>query len=676
MNSLIRKVSVNIFSLHRYTKIAIATISDVILCVLCTWLAFGVRSQYWLAIKPEIEQSILFVDLNFSSLLVSAMIAIPIFWLFGLYRTIFRYTGFSIFFTILMSTFVYGVLYYTITVYSTQVVPRPIGFFQPMLLFFAVLTSRLAIKYIFARSLSFKNPYKKRKVLVYGAGDAGRQLVTSLENSPEFKVVGFLDDNSQFHKQILLGQTVYSPKKLERLIKSENISLVFLALPTIGRSERNKIIEKLNRYKLTVKTLPSISEIVDGRITVSDIKDLNIDDLLNREKVKPDIKLLSKNINLKTVLVTGAGGSIGSELCRQIIKLRPNKLIILELNEFALYKIYEELVVTNKNLKIISLLANVQDQTKLEMILETFKVDTIYHAAAYKHVPLVEENICEGVKNNVFGTLAITKASVKKNVSNLVLISSDKAVRPTNIMGASKRLSELCMQGIFNANKNLTTSFSIVRFGNVLESSGSVIPKFKRQIKEGGPVTLTHKDVTRYFMTITEAAELVIQAGAMGEKSEVFVLDMGESIKIKNLINKMINLSGFTVKDNNNPSGDIEIKITGLRPGEKLYEELLIGDDPMKTNHPKILMTNEPFIPFDQLEKELNNLKILLNENDAENTKILLDKLLKNYKSNSNLIDHIYGEKLLNKKYEQNSDSSIIESNKNADNFGVIKLIK
>jgi FlaA1/EpsC-like NDP-sugar epimerase len=676
MTSFIKKISKNIFFLHRYSKRAIAITSDAILCALCTWLAFVVRSEYWLSIEPAIDKSILFDDLSLNSLLLSIIIAIPIFWSFGLYRTIFRYTGFSIFFTILKSSIVYGVLYCAIAVYSVQIVPRPIGFSQPILLFFAILTSRLTIKSIFTGSVGLNNNFNKKNVLVYGAGDAGRQLVSSLENSPEFKVVGFLDDNSQFYKQILLGQTVYSPNKLERLIKSKNVTLVFLALPAINRAERNKIIEKLNQYKLIVKTLPSISEIVDGKITISDIKDFNIDDLLSREQVKPDSKLLNKNINSKIVLVTGAGGSIGSELCRQIIKLRPNKLILLELNEFALYKIYEELAATNKNLKIVTLLSNVQDQSKLELILETFKVDTVYHTAAYKHVPLVEENICEGVKNNVFGTLAITKASVIKKVSNLVLISSDKAVRPTNIMGASKRLSELCMQGIYNENKNIITNFSIVRFGNVLESSGSVIPKFKNQIKEGGPVTLTHKNITRYFMTATEAAELVIQAGAMGKKSEVFVLDMGESIKIKDLIHKMINLSGFTVRNKNNPSGDIEIKITGLRSGEKLYEELLIGDNPKKTSHQKIMMIREPFIPFTQLEKELDNLKTLLKDNNADKIKILLEKLLKNYKSNSKLIDHLYEEKLINKKYEKNISLNNREIINNNVNNKVIKLIK
>ena len=674
-NNFIKEFSNNILTLHRYTKRLIAITTDIILCILCTWMAFAVRSEYWLTLKPALDVSILYEAFNFNSALISAMIAIPLFWLFGLYRTIFRYTGFSIFFTILMSSIVYGFLYFFIGVYGVKIIPRPIGFFQPMLLFFAILSSRLVVKYTFDSNFSFKNSLKKKKVLVYGAGDAGRQLVTALENSPEYKVVGFLDDNYQLHRQILLGQTIYSPSKLEKLVKTRDVSLVFLALPTIDRSKRNQIIKDLNKYKITVKTLPSISEIVDGRITVSDIKDLNIDDLLNREQVKPDVNLLNKNINSKTVLVTGAGGSIGSELCRQIVKLRPNKLILLELNEYALYKVYEELIVLNKNLKIISLLANTQDQSKIESIFETFKVDTVYHAAAYKHVPLVEENICEGVKNNVFSTLAVAKAAIIKNIGNLVLISSDKAVRPTNIMGASKRISELCVQGIYNHNKKINTNFSIVRFGNVLESSGSVIPKFKKQIKEGGPITLTHKDVTRYFMTITEAAQLVIQAGSMGKHSEVFVLDMGESIKIKDLIYKMTHLSGFTIKDEKNPSGDIEIKIIGLRPGEKLYEELLIGDEPQATDHSKIKKTNDPYIPFVELEKDLNNLKILLTENKINEVKKLLEKLLKLYKTNSKIIDHFYVETLLAKKYEKNLPLNI--DKKNNDNVNkVIKLIK
>ena len=487
----------------------------------------------------------------------------------------------------------------------------------------------------------------KKNVLVYGAGEAGRQLVISLKNNPEFKVVGILDDNNQLENKVVLGLKVYSSSNLNKLANTKNVSLVFLAIPSLGRSRRNQIIKKLSEFKLVVKTLPSVSEIIDGRVTISDIKDLNIDDLLNREQVKPDIKLLNKNIKEKVVLVTGAGGSIGSELCRQIIKSIPSKLLLLELNEFALYEIYEELITYEKKQKIIPLLVDSQDQSKLETIFETFKVDTVYHTAAYKHVPLVEENICAGVKNNVFNTLAIVKACIIKKVSNFVLISSDKAVRPTNIMGASKRLAELCAQGIYNNIKNHSTNFSIVRFGNVLKSSGSVIPKFKKQIIEGGPVTLTHKDVTRYFMTITEAAQLVIQAGAMSKNSEVFVLDMGKSIKIFDLVNKMINLLGFSVKDKKNPSGDIEIKIIGLRPGEKLYEELLVGNKPQKTSHPKIKKINDPFIPYNKLELELNKLKRLINKNKAAEVKIFLTKLLTSYKSNSIIVDHIYVEQIL-----------------------------
>ena len=668
MNNLIKILFENTFYLNRYSKRAIAILTDAGLCILCTWLAFTLR----------LEEFILFKDFNFYPALLSVVLALPIFWMFGLYRTIFRYTELSIILNILTSTSLYGFFYFLIVgVYGISsytrdfaLIPRSIGILQPMLLFFAIICSRLLAKYLLNKNFGLNRSLNKKNILVYGAGNAGRQLVMSLENSPEFIVKGFLDDNKELHRQVLLGQTIYSPFKLEKLYKSKKINFVFLALPSISRNQRNQIIEKLNRFKLSVKTLPSISEIVDGRVTISDIKDLNINDLLNRDEVQPDNKLMNKNINSKTVLVTGAGGSIGSELCRQIVKLKPNKLILLELNEFVLYKIYDELIVMNKNLKIIPLLANVQDQEKLVKIFEIFKVDTVYHAAAYKHVPLVEENISEGIKNNVFSTLAVAKAAITKKVSNLVLISSDKAVRPTNIMGASKRLSELCMQGIYNHNKNIDTHFSIVRFGNVLESSGSVIPKFKKQIKEGGPITLTHKDVTRYFMTVTEAAQLVIQAGSMGKHSEVFVLDMGESVKIRDLINKMINLSGFTIKNSKNPTGDIEIKIIGLRPGEKLYEELLIGDNPKKTNHPKILKTKDSYIPFDQLEIDLNNLKSLLDNNNITKVKILLEKLVKLYKSNSKIVDHIYNEREFNEKYRINPTVDNYKQNK------IVKFIK
>ena len=665
MSHSFKEFSSSVLSLHRYTKRSIAIVNDIGLCVLCTWLAFVLR----------LEELILFKDFNFYTALISIIIAIPIFWSFGLYKVIFRYTGLSIILNILAALFVYGLMYFLIigvygissyTPYYANV-PRSIGIIQPMILFIAIISTRLLVKYSLIYNDNNKS-FRKKNVLIYGAGEAGRQLFVSLENNLEFKVIGFLDDNKSLNGRILLGKTIYSTSNLEKLLRNKNVSIVLLALPTISRNKRNKIIEKLNKFKLIVKTLPSISEIVDGKIKISDIKDLNIDDLLNREQVEPDINLLNQNINSKTILIIGAGGSIGSELSRQISRLNPHKLILLELNEFSLYKIYEELLSYNKDFKIIPLLVNAQDQAKLERIFETFKVNTIYHAAAYKHVPLVEENICEGIKNNVNSTLAITKASINKQVTNLVLISSDKAVRPTNIMGASKRLAELCMQGIYNKTKNIKTNFSIVRFGNVLESSGSVIPKFKSQINKGGPVTLTHKDVTRYFMTITEAAQLVIQAGAMGKHSEVFVLDMGKSIKIKSLIHRMIILSGLTVKDSKNLNGDIEIKITGLRPGEKLYEELLIGNNPQKTVHPKIQKTSDPFIPFDQLEKELDNLNRLLNENKVKEIKIILEKL-KLYKSNSKIADHIYLENLLDEKYDKVQSIDKMSNN-------VIKIIK
>jgi len=486
---------------------------------------------------------------------------------------------------------------------------------------------------------------KKKNILVYGAGEAGRQLVTSLENNPEFKVVGFLDDNDKLQKKILLGQTIYSLFDLKKLLITKEVNLVFLAMPSIVRNKRNQIIKKLNQFKLAVKTLPSISEIIDGRVTVSDIKDFTIEDLLNREQVQPNLELLSQSIKSKVVMVTGAGGSIGSEISRQIIKLKPKKLLLLELNEFALYKINEELKNITLNLKIIPLLVNIQNLSRVEEVFKTFKVDTVYHAAAYKHVPLVEENICESVKNNVFGTFLIAELSLKYNVSNFVLISSDKAVRSTNIMGASKRLAEICVQALHN-NQNKHTKIAIVRFGNVLQSSGSVIPKFKKQIKEGGPVTLTHADVTRYFMTITEASQLVIQAGAMAESCEVFVLDMGESVKIKDLIYKMIKFSGLTIKDDKNLEGDIEVKITGLRSGEKLYEELLIGGNPQKTYHEKIKKAQDPFTPFNKLKIDLDNLSTLLEENRVVNVKDMLTKLVSSYQSNSKIVDHIYEEQV------------------------------
>ena len=637
MNLFNKNLSKQLFGLDRYIKRVIAIITDVFLCMIAVWLAFFIR----------LEELILLKDISYTPVLLSVFLAIPIFWIFGIYRTLFRYAGLSILNTISLSTFVYGLVYFSIiSIYGIKDIPRSIGILQPVLLFIGVLSSRFFTKFLLTGTFNFSGVKKnKENILIYGAGSVGRQLLTSLENNALYKVVGFLDDNQQLHRQYLLGQKIYNPNKIKDLKQDKKINLVLFAIPSINKSKKNEIIKKLNKEKLVVKSLPNVNDIIDEKISISTIKDFLSEDLLERDPVEPDQKLLNKNIKLKSVLVTGAGGTIGSELCRQIIKLNPKQLVLLELNEFNLYDLHNELTELNKNLKIIPLLSNIQDQKKLEKIIKTFKVDTIYHAAAYKHVPLVEANICEGVRNNVFGTLSVAKASINQKVKNLVLISSDKAVRPTNIMGASKRLAELCMQSLHDANDQINTNFSIVRFGNVINSSGSAIPKFRNQIKEGGPVTLTHPDVTRYFMTIQEASQLVIQAGAIGKNAEVFLLDMGESVKIIDLIRRMINFSGLSIRDKDNKDGDIEIKITGLRPGEKLYEELLIGDNPQKTIHPKIKMTDEPFIPFNQLEKSLDQLLDLLNNHQAAEVKKFLDKIIKLYSSNSEITDYLHLEK-------------------------------
>ena len=643
----------SILNLPRFAKQIVAIIVDFSLCVLSTWFAFYLR----------LDQFILIQGIPIKAIIVSVVLALPIFWLLGLYQTIFRYSGLSIMFSVSVAVLIYGFLYFIVFgVYGVAGIPRSIGVIQPMLLFFAIVISRLFVRYIFSGNYIYKKKSQfLKKTLVYGAGSAGRQLVSALANSNELNIIGFLDDDDKLHGQILQGQKIYSSLKIADLIKLKEVELILLALPTISRSRRNDILMNLSKYSVRVQTLPTVTDIIQGRVSLSDIKDLDVDDILNRDQVLPNTELLNININSKVVLVTGAGGSIGSELARQIVKLKPQKLLLLELNEFALYKIYEELKIVNENLKIIPLLVNVQDQTKVNEIFKTFKVDTVYHAAAYKHVPLVEENISESIKNNVFATLAVIKAALSHSVENFVLISSDKAVRPTNIMGASKRLAELCVQGLYQSAKNNKTKMSIVRFGNVLESSGSVIPKFKKQIKDGGPITLTHPDVTRYFMTLTEASQLVIQAGAMSEDCDVFILDMGESVKIKDLIYRIVKLSGLSVNDENNKEGDIEIKIIGLRPGEKLYEELLLGDNPQKTQHPKIQKAQDPFIPFNQLEVDLNNLRTLLDHNKVLEVKELLIKIVKTYQSNTAIVDHVYLEQ---SKLDKSSFVPVDEGNK------------
>jgi FlaA1/EpsC-like NDP-sugar epimerase len=627
----------SILILPRFFKQIIVIILDLSLCTLSTWFAFYIRLEKFFSI----EKSLLTVTL------ISIVLVLPIFWLFGLYRSLFRYLGLNVFFSVFFALLVYGFLFFLFfTVYGVPDIPRSIGILQPILLFFAIVISRLFAKYLLIGDYFFKNKNKFFKnVLVYGAGDAGRQIVSSLTNSNKFNVIGFLDDNEKIQGQFLDGQKIYSIFNIPDLIKLKKVELVLLALPSVSRSRRNEILKNLSNYNLKVQTLPTLTDIIQGRVNLYDIKDLDVDDILNRNQVLPNLQLLTKNITSKVVLVTGAGGSIGSELVREIKKLNPRILVLLEINEYALYKIYDELRSADHNFKVIPLLANVQNHTKMIEIFKTFKVNTVYHTAAYKHVSLVEENIAESIKNNVFGTLSVVKAALSLSIENFVFVSSDKAVRPTNIMGASKRLAELCVQGLYQDIKNNKTKMSIVRFGNVLDSSGSVIPKFKKQIKDGGPITLTHPDVTRFFMTHTEASQLVIQAGAMSDNCNVFVLDMGESIKIKDLIYRIVQLSGHKVKDENNKDGDIEIKIIGLRAGEKLYEELVLGDNLKETLHPKIQKAQEPYIPFNELENDLNTLKVLLDQNKVIDIKELLNKILKNYNSNAKIVDNLYLEK-------------------------------
>ena len=575
------QLTASVLDLPRPAKQTIAILSDISLCAVCVVAAFCLRLEQFIPLKGPV----------ITAAWTSVVLAIPIFWLSGLYRTIFRYSGSSIIFSVAISIIIYSSVYFCVFgLYQVEGVPRSIGILQPMLLFFAVSSSRLYVKFILGTSL-FKKNKSTKATLIYGAGSVGRQLASSLDASIEYKAVGFLDDDNRLQGQVLQGLPIYNVDQLKELIKSKNIELVLLALPLINRFKRNQILEKLRSYKLAVQTLPSVTDIIDGKVTISDIRDLDISDILDRELVEPKQELLLKYIGNQVALVTGAGGSIGSELCRQILRCKPKALILCELN-----------------------------------------------------VPLVEANICEGVLNNVFGTYAVVKAAIKQQVSNFVLISSDKAVRPTNIMGASKRLAELCVQALYREQPSHKMNMSMVRFGNVLESSGSVIPKFKQQIKKGGPITLTHPEVTRYFMTITEAAQLVIQAGALSNNCDVFVLDMGKSVKIKDLIYRMIQLSGQSVKDEKNSEGDIEIKVVGLRAGEKLYEELLLGDNPQPTIHEKIKKAQDPFIPFNQLEKDLNALQSLLVTHKVAEVKAMLEKIIDAYQSEYKIIDYLYTE--------------------------------
>ena len=546
-------------TLPRALKQTIVIITDIIFACATVWLAYYLRlgelpSFSW----PPIFASMVAVTLTF-----------PIFFAAGLYRVIFRYLGWSALISVFKANSLYGILFFLVfTVYGISGVPRTIGIIQPILLLFFVVASRALAKLLLEGR--YRDPFKldfRPRVLIYGAGTSGRQLADALESSNEMMVVGFLDDDERLHGHVLNGLPIFNPSDLSILRETHAITDILLAMPSVSRQKRNIILARMKDAQVSVRTLPSVTDLAQGKVMVSDVLELDIDDLLGRESVIPNQILLSKNITKKIVLVTGAGGSIGSELCRQALSLRPRKLLMVEQSEFALYGIHQELEGKSQNTELIPLLADVKDEHRLSDILSSWRPQTVYHSAAYKHVPIVEHNLAEGVKNNVFGTVKIAKAALLYDVENFVLISTDKAVRPTNIMGASKRLSEIVLQAL--AAETPRVNFSMVRFGNVLDSSGSVVPKFRKQIKSGGPVTITHPDITRFFMTIPEAAQLVIQAGAMAKGGDVFVLDMGEPVKILELARRMIELSGLRIMNEDNPDGDVEIKIIGLRPGRE-----------------------------------------------------------------------------------------------------------
>ncbi|HCY16738.1 MAG: capsular biosynthesis protein [Curvibacter sp. GWA2_64_110] len=639
MPLLLSSAALPILALPRFAKRLVVLAVDASLCVLTVWLAFYLRLGEFVALSgPALWAA-----------LVSMAFALPIFLISGLYRAIFRYSGWPALLTVTKATAVYGLLFAAVfTAVGVQGVPRTIGLIQPMLLLLAVGASRALARFwlggLYQSQLKLA---ALPKVLIYGAGTAGRQLAAAMANSLEMRVVGFLDDDDRLHGHVLNGLPIYSPVDLPGLVVSLKVSDVLLALPSVSRKRRNEILAQIRQAKVSVRTLPSVTELAQGKVSTSDLRELDIDDLLGREPVAPNHILLGRNVADKVVLVTGAGGSIGSELCRQIVKMGPVTLLLVEQSEFALYNIHQELHAKltgqqSQAIRVVPLLASVRDEERMREIMTTWKPETVYHAAAYKHVPLVEHNPAEGIKNNVFGTLTAARVAAEQGVADFVLISTDKAVRPTNIMGASKRLAEMVLQALVAISPG--TRFSMVRFGNVLGSSGSVVPKFRQQIRDGGPITLTHPEITRYFMTIPEAAQLVIQAGAMAKGGDVFVLDMGQSVRIMDLARRMVELSGLTIRDEANPDGDIEIEITGLRPGEKLYEELLIGDNPKPTSHAQIMKAHESFLLWPILEDKLNALRIALDLNDVRVLRTILEDLVSGYKPDSQIVDWVYME--------------------------------
>ena len=616
--------------LPRPLKRLLAVLHDAFFSGLTVWFAVCLRLERWAVWNP-----------SYTPAVVGAVgLALPLFAYFGLYRAVFRYAGWHAMLSLIRAIAVYSLAYMVIfTIIGVPGVPRTVGIVQPLLMFLIVGISRVGVRFflgdLYRRMLGQGS---LPGVLIYGAGSAGRQLASALRSGREQRVVGFVDDDARLHGHTVDGLRVYGADQLAVLITKQHGGHVLLAMPSLGRKERNAIVQGMRPYPVHVRTLPGVSELASGKVSLKDVQELDITDILGREPVLPNGILLNRNVRGKVVLVTGAGGSIGSELCRQVLKCAPACLLLVEMNEFSLYQIHRELedalaAADGMSPELVPLLGSAQNDERMGAIMAAWRPHTVYHAAAYKHVPLVEHNPVEGLRNNVWGTLVCARAAARHGVQSFVLISTDKAVRPTNIMGSSKRMAELVVQA-FAAGSPVAgpaggagTCFSIVRFGNVLGSSGSVVPLFRQQIGQGGPVTLTHAEVTRYFMTIPEAAELVVQAGAMASGGEVFVLDMGESVRIIDLAYRMVELSGMRVRDAACPDGEIEIKVTGLRPGEKLYEELLIGNNPQPTAHPRVMKASEALLPWPALEGELAALDAAMTAGDMATVRGMLQRL-------------------------------------------------
>ncbi len=598
--------------LARWQKKAIVFLLDILLCVQSIWIAYSLRIGVWVLWDIAVQKIVL----------ACLLTMVPVFVLSGVYQAIFRYAGTGMMKTLVRAFAIYSVVIATIfAVIGIDGVPRTIGVIQPVVFFILVGFARVTARYLMVDILG-RNRFagEVKNVLIYGAGSAGQQLAASMRSQPAMRLCGYVDDDRRLNGQRLDGDKVFWSGHLPELIKKRNITDILLALPRINRKKRRKIVEQIREFKVHVQTLPNMQEIISGKIAFSDIRELDIEDLLGREPVLPNELLFGRTIVGKTVLVTGAGGSIGGELCRQIAKSGAHRLILLDLSEFSLYQIEKELknLVASQGtskLQLIPILGSVVDADRLGEIFSEWKPDTVFHAAAYKHVPLVEANPIEGIRNNILGTQNLAAAAEAARVGNFILISTDKAVRPTNVMGASKRAAEQVIQNF--AETASATRFSMVRFGNVLGSSGSVVPLFRKQIEQGGPITLTDRNVTRYFMTIPEAAQLVIQAAGMAKGGEVFVLDMGKSVKILDLAETMVRLSGLTVRDEVNPDGDIEIVEVGLRAGEKLYEELIIGNDPQSTQHQRIMKAHESYLASDALNDLIANLMSCRDPDDA-----------------------------------------------------------